>query len=232
MKAGVLVFSRMSSSRLPGKALLPLGNKCLVERVLLRAGKTGLPIALATSVEKEDDVLADFVQKLGYPVFRGSLDNVLERAVQAAESFSWDAFFRLCGDRPFFDFKEMIEVVECFVKPSDFPKFDLITNWDACLPKGLMMEFVKTQSLKKVLMAKDLRADHQEHLTAYFYERRADFEIHQTASPHVSEKGICLAVDEVEDYNRLLKVSEMDPDIYMETYSSIASLKMDLGLYE
>jgi len=226
MKAGVLVFSRMSSSRLPGKALLPLGNKKLIERVFLRAGKVGLPIALATSVEKEDDILADFVEELGFPVFRGSLDNVLERAVQAAESFSWDTFFRLCGDRPFFDLKEMIEVVECFVKPSDFPKFDLITNWDACLPKGLMMEFVKTQSLKKVLLTKDLRVDHREHLTAYFYEHPADFNIHRITSRHISEQEVCLAVDDMEDYKKLFKVSELDSDIYLDTSRAIQLCKL------
>jgi spore coat polysaccharide biosynthesis protein SpsF len=226
MKAGVLVFSRMSSSRLPGKALLSLGNKCLIERVLYRAGKVGLPIALATSVESDDDILADFVEGLGFPVFRGSLDNVLERAIHASEHFTWDAFFRLCGDRPFFDLEEMKDVVERFVQPLDFPKYDLITNWDASLSKGLMMEFVNSKSLKKVLLNKHLQADHREHLTAYFYEHRADFNIHRITSRHISEQGICLAVDDMEDYKKLFKVSELDPDIYLDTSRAIQLYKL------
>lgn len=81
------------------------GGKPLVEHVIRRAQKTGYKVVLATSDTKEDDVLEKHAMKIGINCFRGSEDNVLQRAVFAAEGHGFRAFARLCGDRPFFQWK-------------------------------------------------------------------------------------------------------------------------------
>lgn len=94
MRIGIIVFSRMSSSRLPGKALMQLGGIPLVERVLRRASLCGLPVCFATSTDCSDNILAEFVESLGYKVYRGELTDVLNRAAKAAETFVFDYFFQ------------------------------------------------------------------------------------------------------------------------------------------
>lgn len=224
MTTGVLVFSRMSSSRLPGKALKPLGSMPLVEWVLRRAASTGLKVVLATSIDVEDDVLTEQVKSMGFSVYRGSLNNVLERGVLAAETFGFDYFFRICGDRPFFDLDEMKRMVEILSLDAPQP-FDLISTLSRDLPKGLTTELIKTVTLKSILNQTNLNEAHQEHLTAYFYEYPEKFRMNVYASLYESNKDICLAVDTAEDYQMLSKICSLEGDVLLDTFKAIAYLQ-------
>ena len=105
-QTGIIIFSRMSSSRLPGKALKRVGNKVLIEHVLDRALRVGsYRVILATSEERSDDPLVEFVNQ-NYKmvdIFRGDLLDVRARAIAACKFYKLDAFARICGDRPLFD---------------------------------------------------------------------------------------------------------------------------------
>ena len=61
MKVVAIIQSRMSSTRLPGKALLPLAGKPLTEHVVHRVSKAERvhEVVLALPDEKEDDVLVE-----------------------------------------------------------------------------------------------------------------------------------------------------------------------------
>lgn len=104
MTAVVVVQARCSSSRLPGKVLLPLGGIPLAVLVALRAGNTGRHVIVATSTECSDDPLAATLDTWKIPYFRGSLNNTLERVVQALAEYSDDTLvIRLTADNPFPD---------------------------------------------------------------------------------------------------------------------------------
>lgn len=95
----VVLQSRLSSSRLPGKALLTLAGRPLVVLAAQRAANTGLDVVVATSVEPEDDALADALGTAGVAVFRGDLHNTLHRFVGAtADLADDDLVVRLTGD--------------------------------------------------------------------------------------------------------------------------------------
>jgi spore coat polysaccharide biosynthesis protein SpsF len=224
VNVGVIVFSRMSSSRLPGKALRSMGSMPLVEWVMRRAAATGLKVVLATSTENEDDILANHVTSLGFSVYRGSLNSVLERGVLAAETFGFEYFFRLCGDRPFFDLDEMNRMIE--ILSQDAPQsFDLISTSSIDLPKGLTTELIKTAALKNILYQTNLNEEHQEHMTAYFYEYPEKFRMYVYAAPFKSKKDICLAVDTVEDYQKLSGICSLESDVLLDTFKAIAYLQ-------
>ena len=74
-----VIQARMSSSRLPGKVLLPLGTKPVLGHVFDRLKKCRLldDIILATSTDESDDVLERFCADYGVACFRGGLDDVL-----------------------------------------------------------------------------------------------------------------------------------------------------------
>ena len=95
----------MGSSRLPGKVLLPLGNKPAIEHVVERArmieGVT--KVVLATSVSEMDDPLAVFCESKNIPLFRGSEEDVLDRYYRAAAHFHANVIIRINGDCPLLD---------------------------------------------------------------------------------------------------------------------------------
>ncbi len=225
INAGILVFSRMSSSRLPGKAMLDLGGMPLVQRVMHRAQHTGLPVALATSDQPEDDVLADYVASAGYQVIRGSLDDVLGRALYAAQLLGWKSFFRVCGDRPFFDLEEIDRFTRRHLVSKKDPDFDLVTNYEASVLKGLTTELIATQAIERIAQQKDLTDSHKEHLSSYFYDNSPIFSIVRYASPHRGSGDICLAVDTANDYQVLSAVCWKHPDPFLSTTTAIAQIK-------
>lgn len=202
MSLGIIVFSRMNSSRLPGKAMLDFGGMPLVEHVIRRAQQTGYKVVMATTDTPEDDVLEELALSMGVDCFRGSEKNVLERAVLAAEKYDLEAFARLCGDRPLFSIEEMQTAIKSWIKHQPY----LVTNnySKPCL-KGTTTEVVKTSALRKQL-------DEQpgpkqiEHVTYDFYQHPKQYHI-LSIDPvfefDTSHPGY--AVDTAEDYERLLK---------------------------
>ena len=81
MTTVAIVQARSSSSRLPGKVLLPIGAKPMILHQLqrLRRCRRLDRLVLATSDDNSDDTLADVVSAAGFSVFRGDLQDVLER---------------------------------------------------------------------------------------------------------------------------------------------------------
>ena len=59
----VLIQSRLSSSRLPGKALLPIGDYPMVVLAAKRAANTGLDVRVLTSLDSSDDVICDNLKR-------------------------------------------------------------------------------------------------------------------------------------------------------------------------
>ena len=105
MKVVAIVQARMSSSRLPGKVLMPLANKPVLEHIIERLSycKNIHQIILATSSEKSDDAIYNFSIKNNVDCYRGCLDDVLDRYYQAAKIYSADAILRITGDCPAID---------------------------------------------------------------------------------------------------------------------------------
>ena len=77
MKIVATIEARMTSTRLPGKVMLPVMGKpmlhYLLERLKLVPSIDG--IVLATTTNDTDDVLAEFAKEKGIDCFRGSEDD-------------------------------------------------------------------------------------------------------------------------------------------------------------
>lgn len=203
---GIIVFSRMKSTRLSGKALMKIQGEALVLRVIKRAQLTGYPVVLATSDMQEDDALESEMAKANIPCFRGSEDNVLERAVLAAEQFGFSAFARLCGDRPLFSVDEMKLALLEWEKADGNNKPDLITNNypNKCV-RGLTTEVVHTQALRKQLDNQP-DAEEKEHLTLGFYRNPVKYHILSLPQRYQHwQNHSGFAVDTEEDYQLIKK---------------------------
>ena len=99
---------RTSSTRLPNKCLLPLGDETVISHVVKRAIAYGIEPIICTSTDKSDDILEEISKELGVKCFRGSLVNKLKRWLDCAEHFNVNSFHTIDADDPFFDGSEMI----------------------------------------------------------------------------------------------------------------------------
>lgn len=100
-----IIQARMSSSRLPGKVLLEIAGKPMLQRVIerTRQAQTIERLVVATTDEPNDDPIAKFCQANGVDYYRGSLHDVLDRYYQAARRFSAQVIVRITADCPLID---------------------------------------------------------------------------------------------------------------------------------
>ncbi len=213
---GTLVFSRFGSSRLPGKALLPVGGMPLLERVIRRAQLLPWPVYLATTVKPSDDALSDLAERLGVPVFRGPEDRVLERAVLAAEAFGLEMFARLCGDRPLFPLDSLRQAATLgAAESSTAARPDLVTDYvPGRTVRGLTTEVVRSSTLRRI-HDRGVTADQQEHLTKFFYDNPGEFEIVRLRPTEAVYACPGFAVDTEADLRDLDRILAGDGSIAM-----------------
>lgn len=99
-KVAVFLQVRMSSSRLPGKALLPLAGKPAIVHAM--QALRSLPVAqwwLITDRESES-ALSPWARQCGYQVFCGDPRDVLKRFCDAIECSGATEIVRATGDNP------------------------------------------------------------------------------------------------------------------------------------
>ncbi|MCE4556111.1 cytidylyltransferase domain-containing protein [Roseateles cellulosilyticus] len=160
-----VVQARLSSSRLPGKVLMPLHGMPMILFMLARVRRTTRidEIVLATSTDASDDPLADAVAAAGYTVHRGPLDDVLARFVGAVEPRAADWVVRLTGDCPLID----PAIVDRVISQAQSERLDYCTNADpASFPDGLDVEVCTRAAL--LASATDARLQSErEHVTLF-----------------------------------------------------------------
>ena len=102
-RIGIITQARMTSSRLPGKVLIPAGGRSMLDHHIDRLSSADLPVVLATTTNAADDPLADLGHRRGIEVFRGSEGDVLSRFAGAASSAGLDVVVRVTSDCPLID---------------------------------------------------------------------------------------------------------------------------------
>jgi spore coat polysaccharide biosynthesis protein SpsF len=161
--------ARMSSSRLPGKVMMPLLGEPMVVRQVerIRRSRRIDGIVLATSTDSADDPLAQLAGTLGIPVVRGPLDDVLARYVLAIEQHEPDVVVRLTADCPLTSPTVSDAVIDQF----DAGDVDYCSNTlTPTFPDGLDAEVVRASVLVDVAGISDDAAE-REHVTLGVYRR-------------------------------------------------------------
>src|SRR4051794_26784111 len=83
------IEARMTSSRLPGKVLLPVLDKPLLELMVERVRRAERidEIVIATTEDPSSQPLQELADRLGIGCFRGSEEDVLGRVLGAAQAY-------------------------------------------------------------------------------------------------------------------------------------------------
>ena len=197
-----IVQARTSSKRFKNKVLFPIYGKPLIEHVIFRIKKSLLikNIIVATSNNKEDDKLVNFLKKIKIKFYRGDLNNVALRLYKLAKMKKVKYFIRISGDSPLID-KSIINKMIKILKESN-NRYDLITNvFPRSFPKGQSVEIIKTSIIEKNIH-KFNKID-KEHVTNYFYKNYRYFKI-KNFSLKKKHNKINLSVDTKQDLKRIL----------------------------
>ena len=212
----------MSSRRLPGKVARPiLGRPMLglqIERVL-RAKRIDR-LVVATSTQPEDDRVAEVAEEFGASVFRGSLEDVLDRFYRAAEAHRSEYIVRLTGDCPLADPQLIDAVIEYALNGGyDYASNTLTPTW----PDGLDVEVVRFETLAQAW--RDAGADDErEHVMPYIWRRPQMFSL-GSYEHNPDQSNLRWTVDEPEDFDFVSQVYErLYPDNPAFTTSDILGL--------
>lgn len=193
MNIVAIIQARMTSSRLPGKVMMPIGDKPLIGMMIDRVKRSKYisRIVVATPADDKCDDLHAFCRGKGVDVFVGDEHDVLSRFAGAAREYGADVVIRLCSDCPFSDPDVIDEVIETFLSGG----YDYVNNvGKRSYPDGLDAEIFKAEALYRAdREATDPK--HREHVTTYIDGRVAGL-----------DKGdfVCGSVDHTPSYGHLM----------------------------
>lgn len=99
-----VITARMTSNRLPGKAILDLAGKPSIERHIERLRKVNgiSDIFIATSKSSENKPLFEQSERLGVNIYAGSEEDVVERFISIGKLSDAEALVRIGCDKPLF----------------------------------------------------------------------------------------------------------------------------------
>ena len=202
------VVARMSSSRFPGKSLAPFGDDVVLGYVTsaIKQCVNISDLVVVTSVDPSDNEIVEWCGSRGLAVTRGSLQNVAERVLEAAQESRASAFVRVSGDSPLIDPCLVDYAVDVF-RTDDY---DVVTNvFPRTFPRGQSVEVVRTASLAEAY-SDGLTAFEEEHVTQVFYQHSERFDINNFEVADLvglndltwGATGVHLAVDDPSDLAR------------------------------
>ena len=202
----VVLQSRLSSSRLPGKALLSVGGRPMVVLAAQRAGNAGHPVMVATSDESDDDVIAAACTAAGVHVVRGPLDDPLARFVLAAEGLGDDAVVvRLTGDNVVPDGDVIDQLVAALhSRIAAGHRYARVGGDDPALPYGVAAEAFTAGALREADAAATSPTE-REHVTPYLREHEGDHRI-DLSDVRPAWAGQRCTVDTFDDFVRIARV--------------------------
>jgi spore coat polysaccharide biosynthesis protein SpsF len=197
MKTLIIVQARMTSTRLPGKVLLPLAGVPMLTRLVerLRRVQRADGIVVATTTNASDDAVAALCAQLGVPCHRGSEHDVLSRYADASRLHGADVVVRITSDCPLIDPALIDQVIAAYEEGgSDYVSNMLPPTW----PYGMAVEVFSAAALAQA-HAEAAQAAEREHVTPFLYWHPERYRLRNVASP-VDLSHHRWTVDTPEDY--------------------------------
>ena len=181
MRVVGVIQARMTSSRLPGKTLLPIHGRPMLMRVWdrLRLCRTLDDIVVATSLATSNDRLARICElEMGMTYERAASTDadVTTRLEMVAERSKADAIVRITPDCPLMD-PDIVDKVVAIATGTGWNRLpvDYCSNvFPRSYPDGLDCEFITTECLKKL--------PDSEEPTRYIWEHPTEFRIASVAN--------------------------------------------------
>lgn len=167
----------MSSTRLPGKVLLPLSGKPLLLQLVdrVKQAKNYGRLVVATTTSQLDDPIEELCNIEGINCFRGHQTDLLDRHYNAGIKYDADAVVKIPSDVPLIDPEVIDRVLQTYL---DNPYvLDYVSNLHPqSYPDGNDVEVISMRALQKAWF-ESLKPFEREHTTPYIWERPDQFRL-------------------------------------------------------
>jgi spore coat polysaccharide biosynthesis protein SpsF (cytidylyltransferase family) len=217
IKIIIVTQARYGSTRLPGKVLLKIKDRELLDIHLYRLNKIKSVdrIIVATSDNVKDDAIRDFCINKQYNYYRGSESNVLDRFYQAVKPHFPTHVVRVTSDCPLLDPEVVEAVIKCaLVNDVDYCSNTLLDQF----PDGQDCEVIKFSALENAWKNALLDSE-KEHVTPY---------IRKNCNFNGGDKFSSLNFPCVADYNHV-RMTVDEPADYKLMKTLIGKLGIDLN---
>jgi len=232
--------ARVSSTRLPGKVLMPILNRPMLWYQLERIARSTRidKIIVATSTESSDDPIEQLCTGYNIECYRGSLDDVLDRFYRSVAPYRPDHIVRLTGDCPLAD-PELIDKIVTFHLSNSF---DYTSNTLApTFPDGLDVEVFKYSCLTSAWQNANLSSE-REHVTSFIYKQPSRYRLGNYANSR-DLSNLRWTVDEPSDFKLIMTIynqlypnnpnfSTEDVLSLIDTYPELVNLNIHLARNE
>jgi spore coat polysaccharide biosynthesis protein SpsF (cytidylyltransferase family) len=197
MTTAIIVQARMKSTRLPGKVMMDLAGKTVLEHVLtrLQTVRGADVICCAVPDASSSDPVATEAERIGVLVFRGSEEDVLDRYYQAAKMCGADRIVRVTSDCPVIDPFVCGEVIKLLkMSGADYACNNMPPSW----PHGLDCEAITFKWLERSA-CEAIKKFEREHVTQYV-RNHSDAKIANLSGPGKDVVHHRWTIDTPEDY--------------------------------
>jgi spore coat polysaccharide biosynthesis protein SpsF len=217
----------MGSTRLPGKMMLSLDGKHVVERDIERVSRADSVsnTVVATSVSMADDILERYAGRCGATVYRGSESDVLGRMYEAATAASADIVVRITGDCPLISPRGIDAVVDRLRETgADYASNTL----EQTLPRGLDVEAFTYETFSTV-ECRATASQEREHVTLHYRQNPDRFDLVNVTDEETFDathlhgrEDLRLTLDEADDYELLRRIyEELSPDGHLDVETAV-----------
>lgn len=199
-RIGALIPIRLTSERLPAKAIREICGRPVVHHLLDRVCASRYiddpkRVVVCTTEESSDDPLVAIVESFGASVFRGSRDDIIQRFHDAMAAFDLDAVIQVDGDDPLTETLYMDMTMEKLLAD---PDLGIVTCEG--LPLGTASKSFSRSAMNKVMQ--HYRSGQNDTGFIYFFTKTGLFKtgtVKVMGPEHVNDK-IRLTLDYEEDF--------------------------------
>ncbi len=193
----VFLQARLGSTRLPRKALLPLGGDTVIGHAMNNLRKIHADEFWLLTDRDSYTELQPVAEAHSFECLSGSKNDVLHRFAVAAEKLAPDFIFRATGDNP------LVSAELANLLLEDPRAQESAYSGYRGPPIGVGIELINTHALLQAHMRAKSYYD-REHVTPYLYNHRDLFEVYLAHAPEpycLPEARVTL--DTVSDYRHL-----------------------------
>jgi len=215
---GVFLQARLDSSRLPGKALLPIKGKALILHAMESLKKIPAAVHVLLTEEGSAAAFRPLAQEAGFELFTGSKDDVLGRFCAALGVYPVDTVVRATGDNPLVSWEMACRLLEEHARlGADYSGY-------FGLPLGCGVEAVRAECLLVARKESSSPYDH-EHVTPYLYNNPRVFSLHRPLAPMSFRSGFSVSVDTQTDFDRVAGLFADLPETPVNLETLLAAIR-------
>lgn len=230
------IEARMTSSRLPGKVLMDCVGEPMLQRMVERLKRVPSldGIVIATTVNADDDPVAELADRLGVGCFRGSEHDVMERVLGAARAHDIDVIVETTGDCPCIDPDIVERCIAAWREANTNGRVDYLSNvLERTYPVGMDTQVFPTDILADAAGRTDHETD-REHVSLFIYRHPELYSLKNVAAPpELTAPDIHITLDTPEDLVLIRGVFEAlypgRPDFSLADILEFLRARPDLG---